>query len=503
MVTDSTDENRKGSSKSILGATGKIFRIVALALTIFLLIFAAYLWYQFVPRVAVHADDGSGSQRLLFIGNSITFNHDVPGLLVMLVRAGQPDKKVSIQSFTRAGAALDELVQIPVLKSAFQKNWDRIIIQPDSGSGFGGPSVVTGELSRTMKAAGVGPPKCAAVMTFADKAYFAYQSVISQTYRRSGKQLGMEVLPVGDFMFFAQERLPDTELYDADEHHESRAGALIYALSVYRMMFRGSLDKNRLLEGLKEPDKSLVAKLWDVLDSFQDVAPYRPEFSIESGCACIDLAELWASNGQPAEAERLSARRLKYVNQIFPGKHKVQTGTALRNLAEAQLSTGEPAKVKTGLENARQAWKILSSTRREDRWRLADLESAVYRAAFRQEIGRAEKALIDAPVYGDANGKSEFSRLTSKIKEEGSISGITDLDIKKRAELRRQVAELLSVLPSERIDALLGALNHSLAGSGLRVALVSGANRFYVGRLDGNRISVRYSAGNSKDNSGD
>ncbi|MGD9681287.1 MAG: hypothetical protein AB7W16_08885 [Candidatus Obscuribacterales bacterium] len=498
MDPDSTDENRKGSWKSISGLAGKIFRIVALALTIFLLISAAFFWYQIAPRVAVHADDGSGSRRLLFIGNSITFNHDVPGLLVMLVRAGQPDKKVSIQSFTRAGAALDELIQIPVLKGAFQKNWDRIIIQPDSGSGFGGPSIVTGELSRTMKAAGVGPPKCAAVMTFADKAYFAYQSVVSQSYRRAGKQLGIEVLPVGDFMFFAQERLPDTEFYDADEHHESRAGALIYALSVYRMMFRGSLDKKRLIEGLQEPDRALVAKLWDVLDSFQDVAPSRPEYSGETGCACIDLAELWASNGQPAEAERLSARRLEYVNQIFPGKKKVQTGTALRNLAEAQLSTGEPAKIKEGLVNAKQAWKILSSPKRDDRWRLADLESAVYRAAFRQEIGRAEKALIEAPVYGDANGESEVSRLASRIKEEGSISGITDQDVKKRAKLRRQVAELLGDLPLERADALLGALNHGLDGTGLRVALVSEENRFYVGRLESNRISVLYSAGRAK-----
>lgn len=489
--------------KSIAGAMRRTFRILAWALSISLVISAGYLWYQIVPRVAVHADDGSGAQRVLLIGNSITYNHDVPGLLVMLVRAGQPGKKVSIHSFTRAGAILDELLQVQVLKSAFEKNWDKIIIQPDSGSGFGGPSVVSGDLSLAMNAAKVGPPRCAAVMTFADKAYFACQSVISQSYRRAGRQLGMEVLPVGDYMFFAQERLPETEFYDPDEHHESRAGSMIYALAVYRMMFRGSLDRDRLLEGLKEPDRALVAKLWDVLDTFQEVAPCRVEFSEESGCACIDLAELWASNGQPGEAERLSARRLDYVNRIFPEQQSVQTGTALRNLAEAQLSSGDPEKIKQGLENARKAWKILSSPRREERWRLADLESAVYRAAFRQEIGLAERALVEAPVYGEnASGQTEVSRLASKVKEEGSISGITDEDMKKRAELRRQVAELLIALPSERTDALLGSLNHSLEGTGLRVAFVSAENRFYVGRIEGNRISVGYSAGRAKGKSG-
>lgn len=494
--------------KSVSAAVRRTFRILAWALSISLVVSAGYLWYQIVPRVAVHADDGSGAQRVLLIGNSITYNHDVPGLLVMLARAGQPGKKVSIHSFTRAGAVLDELLQVPVLKSAFEKNWDKIIIQPDSGAGFGGPSVVSGDLSRTMKAAKVGPPKCAAVMTFADKAYFAYQSVVSQSYRRAGRQLGMEVLPVGDYMFFAQERLPETEFYDADGHHESRAGSMIYALAVYRMMFRGSLDRARLLEGLKEPDRALVAKLWDTLEAFQEVAPYRVEFSEESGCACIDLAELWAANGQPGEAELLSARRLNYVNRIFPKQQSVQTATALRNLAEAQLSSGEPAKIKEGLENARKAWKILSSPGREERWRLADLESAVYRAAFRQEIGLAERALVEAPVHGEIHGEihgdaeAEVSRLASKIEEESTITGITDQDVKRRAELRRQVCELLVALPSERTDALLGSLNHSLEGTGLRVAFVSAEKRFYVGRIEGNRISVGYSAGRAKGKSG-
>lgn len=497
-MDEATNKNpQKSNVKRLLNAVRFLVKTSVWIGIVLILVAAAYLWYLSVPRLVVHANDGAKSRRVLFIGNSITFNHDVPGLLVKLVRAGHPNERIEIRSFTRAGATLDELLQVELLQNALKEDWDCVIIQPDSAAGFGGPSVLNGELSRTIKLTKSGVSKCTVVMTAGDKAFFVDQGQISQAYRRSARDLKLRLLPFGDLMFYGQERLPELEFYDRDEHHASQTGAMVYAIGAYKILFKDELVKDKVVNGIEGEEKELVQKLWDVINDFERVAKYRCEFSKESEGASQDLAELWVYSGLPEEAERLSARRLEYVNRIFPSKDRRQTFVALKELANAQMNSPDPAKIKEGEQNVARAFKIMNVPAREDRWRISDLTSTQNRARLRREVEKA-KANFESARTIQATGvqKGDAGKIAALIKQENEIASNSEKALEEKEKVRREIATAITAFSWHERDELMALINGCLTGTGLGAewgtSLSPDSKELVVGHTNGSKLLPKY-----------
>jgi len=301
--------------------------------------------------------------KILFIGNSFTYTNNVPAILAWMLNKQQPNHHFRIESFTLPSYSLQQHMQRNEIKNLLSNRaWDFVILQEQSGAAFEGQSAVRSSFGAFLSLVQTTGAKPLMVMTWADRGEFANEGIISQTYRRTGRDLNLTILPVGDLFFYVQEKYPQIALYLDDCHHPDVAGAYLYALTVYSQLFG---DKN--LPNIDNKDNSPPApsikpdvsrELSSSIKEWHSISKIYPEYTEESPDGNTDLAHYWAMNGRPLEAEALCQKRLGVVNRLFPLQNNSATASALRQLADAQYMFNTPEKIAQAYENYSRAEQI-------------------------------------------------------------------------------------------------------------------------------------------------
>ncbi len=207
--------------------------------------------------------------KVLMIGNSYTFFHDMPKLLEGLAQENQKD--IQVDSVTKGGARLkDYLVseskkhgEIEALLS--QNSYDILVLQEQSYYAIINQETyeefenAVDQLIRKIQArrailyATWGRKSGCELL--AEYGWSAEEMTdrLAEAYERAAIKTGAEVAPVGRCFSRILKRAPSIELYDKDRSHPSYAGSCLVALALYWRIF-GELPKDAHTLNLDEDE---------------------------------------------------------------------------------------------------------------------------------------------------------------------------------------------------------------------------------------------------------
>jgi len=174
---------------------------------------------------------------VLFVGNSLTYVNDVPGIVAELARASgvgtlqvaqvtAPD--VDLRDHWQAGAAQSTIAS---------GRWTHVVLQQGPSAREESRALLRDYVARfapVVRAAGARP---ALYMTWPQRENAADFPRSSESYRLAAADVDALLLPVGDAWRAAWRREPTLALYADDGLHQSGTGAYLAALVIYGQLF--------------------------------------------------------------------------------------------------------------------------------------------------------------------------------------------------------------------------------------------------------------------------
>lgn len=171
--------------------------------------------------------------RILFVGNSLTYQNDLPGMVCQLARS--VGRRLVCESVAQPDYGLEEHWNAGEARTAIAGGrWDIVVLQQ-------GPSALpasrrllidyTKRFDAEIKKAGA---RTALYMVWPSRQRSGDAEGVSQSYRAAAKSVDALLLPVGDAWRNAWAVDRDLPLYAADNFHPSGVGTYLAALVVYR-----------------------------------------------------------------------------------------------------------------------------------------------------------------------------------------------------------------------------------------------------------------------------
>lgn len=179
-------------------------------------------------------DDGEGL-RVLFIGNSLTYTNNLPGLLEnMLRQAGVAVGRIELVALPNYGLQ-DHWVQGQSRAAIALGGWDVVVLQQGPSATEGRPSLLeySERFAEEIKAVGARP---ALYMVWpAAERSFDFDGV-SDSYRTAAERVDGLLFPAGEAWRAAWRREPTLPLYSADEFHPGVLGTYLAALVIFEQL---------------------------------------------------------------------------------------------------------------------------------------------------------------------------------------------------------------------------------------------------------------------------
>jgi len=185
--------------------------------------------------------DFSRPLRILFIGNSHTYRHDVPATLVRLAGAAEPAAAVTVETRFGEGASLawhwgnPETVQV-----IGRGKWDYVVLQERSGGPIEDRLSMEKHallLDRRIRDAGA---RTILYMTWPRRDKPEMQGTIAAAYCGLQARTGALLAPVGFVWARCRSTFPDLDLHDPDGRHANVLGAYLSACTFFALIFRRS-----------------------------------------------------------------------------------------------------------------------------------------------------------------------------------------------------------------------------------------------------------------------
>lgn len=207
--------------------------------------------------------------RILFIGNSLTYQGDLPGMVAQLARAtGRP---LMVQSVAKPDYGLEQHWLSGEARTAIAGGrWDIVVLQQ-------GPSALpesrrllidyTKRFDAEIKKAGA---RTALYMVWPSRQRRGDAEAVSQSYRAAARAVNAVLLPVGDAWRDAWASDRDLALYAPDNFHPSGIGTYLAALVIYRHLMGepapatprlgGTVAEAELLQAVALQSRGLLAQ---------------------------------------------------------------------------------------------------------------------------------------------------------------------------------------------------------------------------------------------------
>jgi hypothetical protein len=213
--------------------------LLRLAIVAALLLALLLAWFLLSGQTKPKPKPADG-QRVLFIGNSLTYANQLPLIVEALAKAG--GDRLETSSVTFGGFNLeDQWNQGSALRELGKGGWTVVVLQQ-------GPSSLpenradlrlwTKRWAQRIRKAGARP---ALYMVWPDKTRLAFFDAVSQSYALAASDVRGMLFPAGEAWRAAWRRDPNAPLYGPDDFHPSAAGSYAAALSIYGMLFQRPL----------------------------------------------------------------------------------------------------------------------------------------------------------------------------------------------------------------------------------------------------------------------
>ncbi len=181
------------------------------------------------PRLVVYANSNRPeSLQVLFVGNSLTYYHDMPAIMIGLIWQEQPDWPLKIAMVTGPGASLRDHYRSGKLKEVLREHgpWDWVVLQEKGGLPLAQPEEVqhyTRLLAKQVRDSGARP------IVYVDWMNPPVIEGYDCGYYAIARHLQIDIVPVGDMWRALRERLPDCRLLRADGIHPNFIGSYVVA----------------------------------------------------------------------------------------------------------------------------------------------------------------------------------------------------------------------------------------------------------------------------------
>ncbi len=226
--------------------------IPAFFTTLFLLLFA------FCPALRAAGPQENQTIRILYIGNSLTYVNDLPGMIKIL--AESRGHNIVYDVYARGGRKLVQHASDPgVLKKIREQPWDFVVLQEQSQTPAFSQRQVEKEVfpyaKKLTELSKQAHPKTRIVfyMTMARKngdpgnahvspelgSYKGMQQRINRSYLKMARDNQALVAPVGMAWEDVRTQRPDINLY-ADDVHPNMTGTYLAACVFYATFFQAS-----------------------------------------------------------------------------------------------------------------------------------------------------------------------------------------------------------------------------------------------------------------------
>lgn len=174
--------------------------------------------------------------RILFVGNSLTFTNDLPGVVATVAQvAGHSTSTLSI---TGAGWALEDHWNFGELAEWIRKLRPDVVIMQQGPSSLPESRVNliawSDTVARVVREVGGTP---ALLMVWPELARFSAFGDVRESYRRAAAAVDGIFIPAGDAFRALHEQHPELDPYGPDDFHPSRMGTVVSALVVVRALF--------------------------------------------------------------------------------------------------------------------------------------------------------------------------------------------------------------------------------------------------------------------------
>lgn len=229
----------------------------------------------------IHADIRSSDRpiRVLFIGNSLVYVNDLPGMLQAMAQTSVPQirsEKVAIPD-----ASLQEQWERgDALRAIRSSAWDYVVLQERSGLLFTDRPRMAYYVQLFDKEIRRQGAQTILFMTWADEDRQEDEIEIARAYAEAAASTcGAIVAPVGIAFQTAEAEHPAETLYYGDKHHAGPAGTYLAAAVFYRLFEGASFLKVRptlasVGAGVRLPDKE-VDFLLDVAEKVNVPTAWR------------------------------------------------------------------------------------------------------------------------------------------------------------------------------------------------------------------------------------
>ncbi len=183
---------------------------------------------------ASHAEvvPSSRRPRVLFIGNSLTYSHDVPRMVADLAAAaGAP---LEVDAVTFPGASLeDHWSEGSARRRLASERWDVVVLQQGPSALPESRVLLRRDAARFAELARASGARVALYMPWPSRARAFDFDAVHESYALAARDAGALFIPAGDAWRAAWRVDPQLALYSPDGLHPTVAGAYLAALVIH------------------------------------------------------------------------------------------------------------------------------------------------------------------------------------------------------------------------------------------------------------------------------
>ena len=175
----------------------------------------------------------NGSLRVLFIGNSLTYTHQLPAVLEAIADSAG-GRRIHSGAVTFGGVSLEDHWRLgDALEAIDSRQWDIVVLQQGPSSLDANRAQLihwTGLFAARIRAAGAQP---ALYQVWPDESRLDFFDRVLDSYRLAAESVNGELLPVGSAWLAAWERDSMLPLYGPDRFHPSPMAVYLAAITIY------------------------------------------------------------------------------------------------------------------------------------------------------------------------------------------------------------------------------------------------------------------------------
>jgi hypothetical protein len=180
------------------------------------------------------AAEEPAAQRVLFIGNSLTLAHDLPGMVAALSRAAgdTPPFEVGTVAYGNFGLQ-DHWARKEAVRTISAGGWSYVVLQQGPSSlpkNREGLLSWTRRFTRQIRKIGA---RTALYMVWPSRERSGDFDAVVASYAAAAREVDGVLLPAGEAWRAAWQAHPEVELYGEDDFHPSLLGSYLAAVVVY------------------------------------------------------------------------------------------------------------------------------------------------------------------------------------------------------------------------------------------------------------------------------